>query len=294
DAIIDRFRTSHFFGLKPAYVAQASHGQRTQISFETGSRSYAVTEYWGHLVGSPRELTALANAVEEIAGAARWTQGNAETVPALRAEGFDFGSTAAMRLAGRAMVSMEDTDRFLAELIAAGLPLERPFRMADDPGELGPRLGEQMLVLAAVRGRPLTFAALVARGWARRTPRARLSEAFVEGGGGCDPALARAMVAAGADPMVRTRRGRGEARPGATALMVALAGYSPCGNRPRGPLIGALVALGVDLNAEDVAGRTVLFGVQEAELVEQLLALGARARVQDHTGLSPLFFANSE
>ncbi len=295
DALLDRFRSARFFGLKPVYAATVSHGLNSLITFETGGRSFTVRDYWSRLVGGPPELRQLADAIEEAVGAARWTEGNGETVAALRAEGFDFQSTAAMRLAGHAMVSMEDKDRLLADMIEAGLPLERPFHMGDDPGELSPRLGEQMLILAAIRGRPLTFAALVARGWAARVPRGRLSEAFASGAGGCDPALARAIVAAGADPNARTRFAETGGRPrGATALMVALTGYLPCQDRPRGPLIGALVALGVDINAEDEAGRTALYGVQSVELVEQLLALGARARMQDRSGLSPLFFANSE
>ena len=55
------------------------------------------------------------------------------------------------------------------------------------------------------------------------------------------------------------------------------------------PVVQALIALGVDLNAADDAGETILFGIEDPELQELLLVAGARANVRDKKGNSPAF-----
>jgi hypothetical protein len=158
-----------------------------------------------------------------------------------------------------------------------------------DSGEQPAPLGETLLLAAIAKHRPALFAWLVKRGWLARVPRERLSEAFAESGGGCDPTIARALVGAGANPKARTRRpGRRDAA-GATALISAMTPYGPCYGIELKPVAAALVALGVDVNATDEKGETALYGVEDPDLQEQLLAAGARADVRDKAGNSPAF-----
>lgn len=285
DGLIERFRQAHFFGLKREYVAQITDNPSYQLTFESGGRRWTVQDYVGRMAGMPAVVSQLEDAVDAAAGTARWIDGDAGTVAALRAEGFDLHSLAAMQLAAQATSSQRTPDRLVLDLIAE-VPLDRPFGA---PGASAP-LGEQLLVLAIGSHRGAVVTALAERGWLARLPRDRLSAAFAEGGGGCDPAIARALVAAGANPMARTRAIEGGSQAGgATALMMAVRPYGVCDGLDIAPLIPVLLELGVDANAANSAGETALFGIENPDLQEQLLALGARADVRDRQGNSPAF-----
>jgi hypothetical protein len=292
DALIERFRQAHFFGLQREYVAGATDAPTFVLTFSTGGHSWTVTDYIGSWAGMPAVMSALEDAVDEVAGTSRWIKGNHETVPALRAEGFDFQSDAAVALAQRATAYFflgEDgaSDQFVIDLLDAGLPLERS--VPGVGGITAMPLGRALLVDAALAHRPQLFADLARRGWLDRMDRASLSGVFAESGGGCDPQIARALIGAGADPMARTRvRSNDDEAGGATALMVALRTYG-CGGDDKRPVVAALLALGVDVNATDDTGKTAIFGIEDPRLQEQLLAAGARADVRDRQGNSPAF-----
>jgi hypothetical protein len=290
DALIERFRQAHFFGLRREYRYGVTDNPTYRLTFTSGGRSWSVTDYVGEHVGMPHAVTALEDAVDAAAGSARWVRGTEATVAALREEGFDFRSRRAAQLAAGAMAGRPDegaSERFILDLIEAGLPLDQPFA-----AEVTVPLGEHLLLSAARSRRPAVFAALAGRGWLGRISRQRLSQVFAQSGGGCDPATARALVSAGADPAARTARtsapGEGTAG-GATALISALDPHGVCYRAARGPVIAALLALGVDPNAVDEEGKNALFGVEDPEVQEQLLAAGVRADVRDREGNSPAF-----
>ncbi|HEU0099945.1 MAG TPA: DUF6438 domain-containing protein [Allosphingosinicella sp.] len=284
DALIERFRAAQFFGLDREYRAPVTDLPTYVLKFRSGGRSWTVTDYAGPMADMPPVVTELEDAVDKAAGTARWVAGDESSVAALRAEGLDFGSERAAELAAFLALAGKAPDSLLIGLVEAGVSPDRP--IVFDSGEPATPLGESLLIGAVGRHRPALFAYLAGRGWLARIPKAKLSQAFAEGGGGCDPAVARALVAAGADPKARTSRGD---RPGATALMTAVRPNGPCDGVDLKPVIQALVALGVDVNAANDAGETVLYGVEDPELQEQLLAAGARADVRDRKGNSPAF-----
>jgi len=291
NALIDRFRQAHFFGLRREYAAPITDSPTYELSFESGGRRWTVTDYVGEPVGMPHVVTMLENAVDEAAGTARWISGNHETVAALRGEGFDFRSQAAGELAVTAVSKSAArngaTDQFLIDLIEAGLPLDRPVRVMRG-GDEAP-LGVALAIGAAQTHRGQLLDYLAERHWLTRIPRVQLSRLFAESGGGCDPQIARALIAAGADPMARTSRGPDEGEPGgATALIAALYGYR-CEDADKAPLVAALLDVGVDINATNDAGETAIFGIEDPRLQEQLLAAGARVNVRDRRGNSPVF-----
>jgi hypothetical protein len=288
DALIARFREARFFSLKSDYTAGVTDNPTYQLRFTSGGRSWAVTDYVGREAGMPAVVTALENEVDRVAGTARWTDGNEETVAALRQEGFDFSAWNAMLIAATATVERlvpRAPDNLIIGLIEAGLPLDRRFGQDADAAPLG-----EVLLLGAVRShRPALFAALAGRGWLGRIPRDHLSLAFAEGAGGCDPAVARALVGAGADPRARTPLAPDPEiadEQGSTALLSALASYGPCHDVNVAPLIDTLLALGVDINAANQRGQTALFMVDDPALQERLLAAGARVDVRDRDGNS--------
>lgn len=284
DALIERFRAADFFGLGPEYNAPVTDLPTYVLRFETGGRSWTVTDYAGRMAGMPPVVTELEEAVDEAAGTARWVTGDESSIAALKAEGFDFRSQRAAELAAYLALAGDAPDGLIVGLVEAGVSPDRA--IVFDSGEAATPLGETLLVGAIGRHRPALFAHLAGRGWLARIPKEKLSLAFPEGAGGCDPAVARELVAAGVDPRARTRGGE---RSGGTALIAAVRANGPCDGVDPRPAIDALVALGVDINAANDAGETVLYGVEDPDLQEHLLAAGARADVRDKKGNSPAF-----
>jgi hypothetical protein len=183
------------------------------------------------------------------------------------------------------MSSESANGRVAAGLIAAGLPLDA------QPGPNRKALGMMLLETAANRGQPELFATLAAKGWLARMPRTALNTLFATSGGGCDPAIARAMIAAGADPNARSGPSNEDFGPppgGSTALMAALQSYQ-CPDAGKPALVAALLALGVDINAVSTKGESAIFGVEDSDLLDFLLANGARADIKSKDGYSAIF-----
>lgn len=72
DALIERFRAAHFFGLRPEYVGRITDMPTHRLTFRSGRRSWTVTDYAGHLANMPRVVSELEDAVDRTAGTARW------------------------------------------------------------------------------------------------------------------------------------------------------------------------------------------------------------------------------
>ncbi|HEX8126167.1 MAG TPA: DUF6438 domain-containing protein [Allosphingosinicella sp.] len=293
DSLIEKFRAAHFFGLERKYSARITDNPTYILSFRTGGRAWTVTDYVGDRAGMPAVVTRLEDAIDAAAGTSRWVSGDESTVAALKAEGFDFGSAEAAELAAAAAGWRESPEAVIIGLLDSGVS---PDRMMPAEGALPQAsLGERLLVAAIGQHRPRLFDWLASRGWLGRVSRERLSTAFAEGAGGCDPAVARALVAAGADPKAGTARtvGSGQIK-GASALMSAVTAYGPCRGLPLDALVAELAGLGVDPNAVDSDGRNALYLVEDPDLQERLLALGVRADVHDTMGRSAVFTAWSD
>lgn len=291
EALVERFRQAHFFGLKDSYQAGVTDNPTYVLTFQTGRHRKRVVDYVGNMVGMPEAMSALEDEVDRVAGTGRWVKGDSGTVEALASEGFDFSSAAARSLLVWSI--REAPERMILELIARGVPLdskvadaERVGTYVNEPAASGELLGQVALKHSILAGRPAVFAELVRRGWLRRTPMADLSRAFAASGGGCSPIIAEALIGAGIDPAARNEDGK-------TALMAAVGTY-PCGRKAGedvAPLVSLLIRLGVPVNAADKEGKTALFKAEKLELVKLLLAAGARVDVRDKEGISPAFWS---
>jgi hypothetical protein len=308
DTLIVQFRDAHFFGLKKEYSYPVTDNPTQVVRFASGSSEMTVTDYVGTAAGLPPSAKALEQAIDDAAGTTRWVSGNGETLAALEAEGFDPAGDQAAELAVEALGA--GSDQVVVDLIAAGLPLDRLYKPKTKSAVAAP-LGSVLLVEAVSRGHAITARALLDRGWAPRTDRSALRGAFVNGGGGCDIAVARALVDAGVDPKTRLSSptppsGAGADRamsealaeaesaigpPVPGVLAIAVDRYAVCRDElaARQDLVRGLIALGVDVNARDGEGKNALFGLESPVLVDILLAAGARADVKDSKGLSPAF-----
>jgi TonB family protein len=288
DGLIEQFRAARFFGLKKEYQASITDSPTYRLRFSTGGQSMEVVDYVGQMIDMPEAVTALEGEVDRVSGSARWVKGDETTLPGLLAEGFDPRAPAAADLA--LGVRAPGGEAVVLGLLAAGMPLDRMVKDARTPK--AEPLGRKLLANALRAGMPKVALALIERGWLAKMPAAERAKLFAETAGGCDPAVARAMVAAGVNPNARIPATEDFAflGGGSTALHVARVPYSAC--RPledRGPLVRALIALGTDPNAADGEGETPIYGIEDPDLLATFLAAGARADVKDKNGNSPAF-----
>ncbi len=275
--LLDQFRAARFFGLKNVYFASITDSSTQRLTLRVGGKSKVVTDYVGTMVGMPQAVRDLEEAVDSVTGTARWVDGDADTLAWLDEQHFDFRSPAALKLAAAVAWHLNDygapthSDALILGLVERGVPLD---------GRIGDATLGQMLVGAAARGgKEALFARLVAAGQLAAMKQGALSEAFQQVG--CSPAIAQALVKAGADP---------HAVGGDGSALNALSGSVPaCGEDEARTLAMAttLIGLGVPLEARNNLGWTVLMGCDSPALAALLLAHGANpnARSKDMTAL---------
>lgn len=85
-------KAADFYRLEDTYSGAVIHSVTRRMVITVGEHTRMVTEHSGEAGGMPKSVSALEEAIDEAAGTRRWVKGDASTLPALRAEGFDFGS----------------------------------------------------------------------------------------------------------------------------------------------------------------------------------------------------------
>lgn len=236
------------------------------------------------MAGMPQEVGDLEEAVGDVAGTERWVSGNAETLVELDAAGFDYPSKDAGLLAAAAAWKLRGyrptpgTEKLLIGMVKRGVVLSMPIEKQT--------LGAILLQTAAERGSDPLFDALVAHGVMNSVTKSILNDAFQSVG--CSPALAKALVKAGADP-----RGLGE---NGTALTALRSSYSTCDTTPGKKLEMAskLIKLGVPLEARDNLGWTALMGCESPELAQLLLDQGADPKARAKDGTTPVLATDDD
>jgi Domain of unknown function (DUF6438)/Gram-negative bacterial TonB protein C-terminal len=292
DALIERFRAVHFFGLRQEYRAGVTDNPTQVLGFSSGGHHWEVVDYVGGQAGMPAAVTALEDAVDAAAGTSQWVSGDARTVPALIAEGLDPRGEDAAMLAFASLTMRRSDGRVAADLIAAGLPLDATLKL---PGGTTMGLDDALREVMTRQPQPLLLRLLIARGWLQRLSRDQLDTLFIASGAGCDADIARAMIAAGArinavEKPVKDGTGFAD-----TALESAVAAYGPCRSlADRGAFVSALIGLGADPNLRDNQGHTAIFGLEDPDLLELLLAAGARADIKGNDNLSAIFWASTD
>ncbi len=267
--LIERFRKADFFELEPEYRSEISDLATNVVSLMIDGRRQTVTEY-----GGPQAVAELERAVDRAAGDEKWVRGNAQTVPFLKAEGWDF-QTPENGIAVVRVASIGSVDA-LRDLIAAGAPVN-----AEDEQH------RTALAAAALRANHEALALLIQAGASANDARAKAS-AVVNAAGVGDAEGVRMLLAYGADPNLQ--------RP-FTALIAAASSGSP-------DVVEEILKHKPDLNARDAMGRTAIRVVGEAGLTssmqdlarvtEMLVAAGADVNIADNAGNTPLHGAGDE
>lgn len=286
--LVELFRSTHFMGMKPHYYDTATDQRTNTLTLRVGKVTKQVKDYNGRMAGMPASLTALQNAVDQLAGVNRWVRGNAETVAVLKAEGFNFRSPYAARLINSAInmnyssPAGSEINGLIFAAIDEGLDLSIPVNIGGD-SETAP-IGSHITYLAAVNGDEPLFEAMRHAGQVARMDKKYLDAALTTEMG-CNPQIARALVAAGANPQATSSNGN--------ALNSIRSRYGACyyaDSAKRGEMVAALVSLGLPLEARDRFGWTPLMGSYDLRITKTLLEAGANANAKndggDYTDLS--------
>ena len=293
--LVARFRAAHFMGLRDEYRAQITDNPAYVLTLRVGGVTKRVTDYVGERVGMPASVTALEKAVDALAGTARWVRGNGETMALLKADGLDFRSDGAAQMVlavtrinydGR---NRDDARALILAAIAEGLDLSRPVNVT--PGGRGKTMrpiGTVIAGYAADVGDGALFDEMARRGAVAGMAKAELSKALADGAG-CSAPIARALVAAGADPKAMGNDGN--------ALNAIRKSWGPCHDAQRGvpaEVARILVASGVPLEARDELGWTPLMGCDDPEVVAILLKAGANPNARDEEGTTPILSVDDD
>ncbi|TMJ20032.1 MAG: hypothetical protein E6G92_09840 [Alphaproteobacteria bacterium] len=263
-ALARRFEAAGFFQLRDSYQGTSSDGPTQTITLTMPGRSRRVVDYRGEEDGMPAAVTELERLIDEIGQSRRGTEGDAGTVGAMRAAGWNFRSPEA----AAAMVVAAATGKLeiVRELHAAGVPATA-------------RVRELTAVEAAARGgRSDIFQFLVSSG------------ALAESGADLHRRIADAAAAAGNVDILRDLLPfRFDPHAGRRPLLSEAMGtdcehLSQC---DRTAVIRLLLASGVDPNHRGRFGSTALHLAQTVEDARLLVAAGADVNARNDEDETP-------
>ena len=274
--LLDLFREADFFSLDSRYAGNITDMPAQEITLTIGGQTKTVLDYAGLMVGMPFGVERLEHAIDRIAGTRRWISGDATTVAALEAEGYDFTTPEA----GAALVwlAWEDSEDVALELLARGAPL-----VASASGSSGFIQGGPAIEGAATNGNARLLQALIHRD----EPAARAMADRLLTAAAVSRDLATLDVALTLADFDRRQLGLALA---ATLLDPA---YRDPPLDPR-PIVDRLVTAGADMTVVDAKGRTLLHGATDAAMVRKLLSLGLDVNARDRLGGTPLSIAANE
>jgi hypothetical protein len=291
-----KFREAHFMGLKPSYFGGGTDGPTFKMSLRVGKTSRQVSDYIGQGGGMPASVTALEEAVDAVAGTERWTRGNAQTVALLKAQGFNFGSQQAADMVLMAIwlntlqPRTSSLNAMIRAALAAGLDPALPVGdlQSGNAGKTIP-LGTAILRRAVETGDDALFGDIMHRGLLKQIGKEELSHMFT-GSLACNAQIAKALVAAGANPKANGENGN--------ALHAVLtdddSACTDSNNAKRLAMARTLVALGVPPDGRNDSGRTALMRCDNPELAQILLKAGANPDARTGDGTTPLLAADDD
>lgn len=287
--ILEAFHKADYFSLKDRYVFGVTDNPTTTTSIAFDGREKSVVDYVGEQAGMPHAVAELEATIDRVVGTLKWVYGNAETVPSLMREKWDFKSSEAGLTLARAACesrrfSPDSSSSLVRDLVAAGAPPD-----AHDPQ------GRSALECVAAARDQEGVILLMQAGAARSNPEVK-NEALAGAAQAGDLQLVRLLLKYGADPDAAGHDGR-------TVLMAAAESGKP-------EVVAEILKYHPDVNAREADLRTALFMASEdryfrgsntekealekqrAETVVMLLKAGADLHLADKDGNTPLHNAH--
>lgn len=296
ESLIRKFQAAGFWHLKNEYSAETTDLPTYSLTIDTGRQRKTVVNYAGERVGMPPVVTELENAVDTLAGTDRWISGSPALIPWLERVRFDFRSfhAAELAVAGEWDRASEAT---VSALIDRGAPLDQPVSIGGRSAagrSLKPEAAGMSLIRAAIwRGHAGVFKQMVALGWLDRLGKLKAAEYFAQAAAGCSPAMVDAFADAGLaldQGAPRQPDAYSNDPHGQTALAALGASYACQDDEARRVRTAErLIARGANPNHRDSLGRTPIYGVENLDLLNLLLAQGADATAKSNDGQSMIF-----
>lgn len=303
--IVEAFRAADYFSLRDKYMWGATDLPTYKTSISVDGRTKEVIDYAGEQVGMPKSVSKLEEAIDRLSGVERWTKGNAETVPALTQEKFDFTSPKASEFL--ANVAQRGNADAVRDLIAAGVVVSaepiQPLRGV--PGtalENAAYRGDvemlRVLLSAGIKDPDAKTAALKRAALAGKTDAIRLLI-----GSGANPTAPDVLIQASASgipavvqeilkyqPDVNSR-----GQDGTTALIACLQAYHYKDKDVNlNEVVRMLVGAGADPNLADKKGKTPLIANSRyLDIAQILITHGANVNVRASDGFTPLLNAGT-
>ncbi len=286
--LVGYFRDADYFSLFDRYEAMITDSPSTTTSLAYDQFRKSVYDYVGGQAGMPDAVWELEWAIDRLAGTMKWWAGNANTVPSLKAEGWDFKAQDAAHASMLVSVAQFGNAQAVRDLIAAGVPAD----------SRDPTWKISALSPAARRGEVEMLRTLLDAGAGKANKEDRsaaLSVAAAEG----NVEIVRLLLSSGADPSYRDETGK-------TALMNAtLAGIylesirmnkmlGEEEDRPgeaRREIVHMLLRAGADVNAQNKTGNTALMETLGPDLTRILLEAGADPSAKNTKGQTALDLA---
>lgn len=276
--LMDAFRAADFWSLAPAYTVDEPSLAISTLEVEVAGQHKTVKERVGERVGAPPALARLELAVE-AAGARSYLIGDANTVPLLQAEHFDFRSRAGAVLLDRA--AHRSPDAVVLAILAQGAPANQKV--------LTNGFSDSSAVAASARQGKLNLVrAMVAAGAFEDAPYQMREEALRAAIEDAWPAVVDELIKDGADLHARGEEGEDILNHLGASSLSARKIEDPTFRVDRLEVIKLLLAAGAPIP------RTVMFHAETPEEVRLFLAAGADLEAKDNRGETPLLATYDE
>lgn len=285
EELVSLFRQADFWSLDPAYEAEATDLSTTKLTFKAGNQSKTVTDYAGTMVGMPRAVRQLEEAIDQAADSEALIKGNAQTIALLEAERFDFRSVKGTLIFLAAIGKAPDS-------LALGL-LDRGVQL-DPVVEIGrrPRQSARKLALeAAIKaGRVAIFDRLAGDRALEAFDQFELDSLLMDAAHVHSPYLVTRLLDRGANAR-STDKEKG------SALIQALDQLygQPAADADQEAVVRLLLARGAPLNAKDSIDWTAIQHTYDdhPKFARLLLAAGADVNSAEQ-GDQPLLFLTDD
>ena len=276
--LFEAFRAADFWSLGPAYMVDEPGLEVSTLEVEIGGRRKTVKDRLGVRVGAPAVLARLELAVE-AAGAQSFLHGDANTVPLLRAERFDFRSRAGAVLLNTA--ANLASDELVLAILAEGAPANQKVSVSvfhdNSAGEAAARGGKLDLVRA-----------MVAAGAFTDTPYQLREDALRAAVENVRPSVVEELIKQGADVQASDADGATLLDRLDSETLVVRTSDGPTLHADRIAVIKRLLAAGAPVP------RNALFVAKAPEEVRLLRTAGADLEARNPAGETPLLASDSE
>jgi ankyrin repeat protein len=307
--LVNEFRRADYFSLEDKYVTGWTDSPTYTTSIEFDGNKKQVIDYIGLQSGMPEVVSAVEDSIDEAAGTEKWVKETGETWPALLAENWNFKANTKQNNELFANILARGSNDLVQKFVAAGAVTPDFGRNSDGPLVNASERGDadivsRLLMRQEPLSAPLLFRALRAAAGSGSVATVDLllqKGANVNGKiSAADPDHSTVLMAAARSGNVDVVREILKHHPDLDAL--DFRGDNVIASRLRlgstlsdpKPIIEALVAAGVDVNAGNQDDETAIFAACfDPRGVKPLAAAGANLNAQNSVGNTALMTCDS-